>query len=121
MIYRRPADDARQHARENLTDEAPCLIDFFGLELVAKPARVGQPWRNPRVSLTLPGAPTGHGLLETGKGDGESSDGGGFGAEDGGAQGCGLPAGLGELLQFSWGPSAFGTDGEDHAALRSGQ
>ena len=56
-------------------------------------------------------------LLQMREGDGDSGDGGGFCAEDGWAQGRGFPAGLGELVEFSEGPSAFGADGQDNAAL----
>ncbi len=45
-------------------------------------------------------------------GDGDGGDGGGFGAEDAGAEGDGLPGVLGEEGDLFGGPAAFGADGQ---------
>ena len=45
-------------------------------------------------------------------GDGDGGDGGGFGAEDAGAEGYGLPLVLGEEGHFFGGPAAFGAYGD---------
>ena len=45
-------------------------------------------------------------------GYGDGGDGGGFGAEDAGAEGDGLPGVLGEEGDLFGGPAAFGADGE---------
>ena len=47
-------------------------------------------------------------LREVSAGDGYGGDGGGFGAEDAGAEGYGLPLVLGEEGDFFRGPAAFG-------------
>ena len=60
-------------------------------------------------------------LTEMGERDGEGGDGGGFGAEDSGTEGCGLPPGLRELLEFSGSPSAFGANCQEDAAMSLGQ
>ena len=52
-----------------------------------------------------------------GGGYGDGGDGGGFGAEDAGAEGDGLPVVLGEEGHLFGGPSAFGADGEGGVGL----
>ncbi len=49
---------------------------------------------------------------EVGARDGDSGYCGGFGAEDAGAEGDGLPGVIGEELELFGGPTAFGADGE---------
>ena len=50
--------------------------------------------------------------LEQRGADGERGYGGGFGAEDAGAEGDVLPAMIGEYLHFFGSPSPFGADGQ---------
>src|ERR1700722_5760005 len=49
---------------------------------------------------------------EVSAGDRDGGDGGGFGAEDAGAEGDGLPLVLGEEGDFFGGPAALGADGD---------
>ena len=50
-------------------------------------------------------------------GDGEGGDGGGFGAEDAGAEGDGRPCVGVKRDDFFRGPAAFGADGEGERPL----
>jgi hypothetical protein len=50
--------------------------------------------------------------------DGDGGDGGGFGAEDAGAKGYGLPLMFGEEGDLFGGPAAFGAYGDGVGDLR---
>ena len=52
-------------------------------------------------------------------GDGDGGDGGGFGAEDAGAEGDVGPVVSGEEGHFFGGPAAFGADGERQLQVAS--
>jgi len=56
-------------------------------------------------------------VLEEGGADGEGGYGSGFGAEDAGAEGYGVPGVVGEELHLVGGPTAFRADGEGDALM----